>query len=206
MTDSAPKNSIDIPPNALAQVAASIEHKHRNTFSGDGTGSPYRYTAGQAFKAARRRSYIQLRKETFGSTEMNEVTRMLEGSPRKMAKRLERSPAKKTKLARRRSAAVLEDGNRQHHRVNSYQALIQQRPSTSLGNNSRSNTRSTKFSIGRSSYETVRPMDRRQSFERRLPAATLNTNPVGRSLRGSSDNGGPRLQKSTSGLGFDDTT
>lgn len=138
---------------------------------------------------------------------MNEVTRILEGSPRKMAKRLEGSPPKKTKLARRRSAAVMDDGNRHHHRVNSYQALIQQRPSTSLDHNSRSNTRSTRFSIGRSSYETVRPKDRRHSFERRPPPSSLNTNPVVvRGLRGSSDHGGPRLQKSTSGLAFDDTS
>lgn len=130
---------------------------------------------------------------------------MLEGSPRKMAKRLEGSPAKKTKLARRLSAAVLEDGNRHHHRDNSYQALIQQRPSTSLDNNSRSNTHSTKFSMGRSSYETVKPIDGRHSFERRPPATTCGIKPVGRGLRGSFDNGGPRLQKSTSGLGFDDT-
>lgn len=194
------KNSIDIPPNALAQVAASIEHKHRNNFSVDGSGSPYRYTAGQAFKAARRRSYIQLRKDTLGSTEMDEVTRMLESSPRKMAKRLEGSPPKGTKLARRKSAAVMSDGNR-HHRVSSYQALIQ-RPSTSM-DNTRSNTRSGKLSIGRSSYETMRPRERHQSFER--PRSSLETKVV-RGLRGSFDIGGPRLQKSTSGLGFDDSS
>ncbi|CAD6585400.1 MAG: hypothetical protein ASARMPRED_002147 [Alectoria sarmentosa] len=63
-------SSIDIPPNAVAQVAASIEHKHRNHSSANGTGSPYRYRAGQAFKAARRHSYLQLRKDTVGSAEM----------------------------------------------------------------------------------------------------------------------------------------
>jgi len=199
------KNSIDIPPNALAQVAASIEHKHRNNISVDGSGSPYRYTAGQAFKAARRRSYIQLRKDTLGSQEMDEVTRMLESSPRKMTKRLvEGSLPKQTTLARRRkSTAVMGDAHR-HHRVTSYQALVQ-RPSTSMDNNSRPNTRSERVSItGRSSYETIRPKkERRQSFAR--PRSSLQTRAV-RGLRGSFDNGGPRLQKSTSGLGFDDSS
>lgn len=200
------KNSIDIPPNALAQVAASIEHKHRNNISVDGSGSPYRYTAGQAFKAARRRSYIQLRKDTLGSQEMDEVTRMLESSPRKtLTKRLaEGSPPKQTTLARRRkSTAVMGDAHR-HHRVNSYQALVQ-RPSTSMDNNSRPKTRSERVSItGRSNCETVRPRkERRQSLAR--PRSSLETR-VGRGLRGSFDNGGPRLQKSTSGLGFDDSS
>lgn len=194
------KNSIDIPPNALAQVAASIEHKHRYNYSVEGSGSPYRYTAGQAFKAARRRSYIQLRKDTLGSTEMDEVTRMLESSPRKLAKRLEGSSPKKTKLARRKSAVVMSDGNR-HHRVNSYQALVQ-RPSTSM-DHSTSNTRSGKLSMGRSSYETVRPKERHQSFER--PRSSLETKVI-RGLRPSFDNGGPRLQRSTSGLGYDDSS
>lgn len=131
---------------------------------------------------------------------MDEVTRMLESSPRKMAARLEGSPPKGTNLARRRSAAVMSDGNR-HHRVNSYQALIQ-RPSTSM-DNSRPNTRSGKLSVGRSSYETVRPKEGRQSFER--PRSSLETKVV-RGLRGSFDNWGPRLQRSTSGLGFDDSS
>lgn len=210
------QNSIDIPPNALAQVAASIEHKHRNILSTDGTGSPYRYAAGQAFKAARRRSYIQLRKDTINSTEMEEVTRMLEGSPRKMAKRLQASPQTLTrqdttshpvkKLGRRQSsAAVLGNSSKTHHRVHSYQALIQ-RPSTSMAN-TRSTTKSTK---SRSSYETIRPAAEpahqafgpRQSFHARRSNLEMR---VARGLRGSLDTG-PRLQRSTSGLGFDDTS
>ena len=47
-------NSIDIPPNALAQVTASIEHKQRNSSSSTEAQSlPYRYRPGQAFTAAR---------------------------------------------------------------------------------------------------------------------------------------------------------
>ena len=211
----AAKNSIDIPPNALAQVAASIEHKHRNDFSADGTGSPYHYAPGQAFKAARRRSHLQLRKDTIGSAEMKEVTRILEGSPRKMAQRLRASPQSSKRLnkdlrqdknlRRQQSAAILSNNN--HLRpANSYQALIQ-RPSTSSGNE-RSSTRSTK---SRSSYETVRPMQRAPSSIVRRPSNSLQRSTrdtkAGRSLQASvSVDAGPRLQRSTSGLGFDDTS
>lgn len=139
---------------------------------------------------------------------MDEVTRMLEGSPRKMANRLDASPHKGKKIARRQSAAALATDNHRHHRANSYQALIQQRPSTSM-DNARSNTRSTKFSFGRSSFETVKAADR--SLERHPSSASygphrssLETKVI-RGLRGSSDGWGPRLQRSTSGLGFDET-
>ena len=173
-------------------MAASIEHKHRNQSSTTGTGSPYRYRAGQAFKAARRQSYLQLRKDTVGSTEMEELTRALEGSPRRMASRLEGSP-RKTKVARRQSANVLGNTSR-----NNYQHL----PRSSFAT-----TTNTKYSVPRSSYETVRPLEQRGSPQQRVlrgPRSSLETK-VLKGLRGSFETSGPRLQRSTSGLAFDDS-
>lgn len=195
-----PKNSIDIPPNAVAQVAASIEHKHRNDFSS--TGSPYRYRAGQAFKSARRQSYLQLRKDTVGSTEMEELTRALESSPRKMVQPTEvstvmpgkqwESPQKKFKVTRRRqSATVLGSFHRSNHTRLKHQI--------SLGN-------TTYFSAPHSSFDTARPSDHRLSYERQAmvgPRSSLE-NKVRKGLRGSFETG-PRLQRSTSGLAFDDS-
>lgn len=186
-------NSIDIPPNALAQVAASIEHKHRNHSSTSGTGSPYRYRAGQAFTAARRQSYLQLRKDTLGSTEMEELTRTLEGSPRRMALRLGESP-RKTKVARRQSANVLGSSSRSSHKH-------------LLPRSSFDTTTNTKYSMPRSSFETVRPLEQRGSPQRRVsrgPRSSLEKK-VLKGLRGSFETSGPRLQRSTSGLAFDDS-
>ncbi|KAL6713345.1 hypothetical protein ACLMJK_008810 [Lecanora helva] len=211
-------NSIDIPPNALAQVAASIERKHRNITSGDGTGSPYRYAAGQAFKAARRRSYLELRKDTIGSAEMQEVTRMLEGSPRKMASRLHTRPPTLNRpdlsspqtanrsVTRRQTSAVLKNQGQRHHqkRVKSYQALVE-RPSTSMGNTSSSNPRSPR---SRSSYDTVRALDQPRFPDHRRPSLAQRPSlevKARYAQRGNLDRG-PRLQRSTSGLGFDDSS
>lgn len=175
-------------------MAASIEHKHRHHSSTTGIGSPYRYRAGQAFKAARRQSYLQLRKDTVGSTEMEELTRALEGSPRRMASRLNGSP-RKTKVARRQSANVLSNISR-----NNYQHLL---PRSSFAT-----TTNTKCSVPRSSYETVRPLEQRGSPQQhrvvRGPRSSLETK-VLKGLRGSFETSGPRLQRSTSGLAFDDS-
>lgn len=188
-------NSIDIPPNALAQVTASIEHKHRNLSSRSGTGSPYRYRAGQAFKAARRQSYLQLRKDTVGSTEMEELTRVLEGSPRRMTRRLGDGP-RKTKVTHRQSANVLGSS--------SYGSHTHLLPRSSFDT-----TMNTKYSIPRSSYETVRPLEQQQRGSPqcralRGPRSSLERKVV-KGLRGSFETSGPRLQRSTSGLAFDES-
>ena len=174
-------------------MAASIEHKHRNHSSASGTGSPYRYRAGQAFKAARRHSYLQLRKDTVGSTEMEELTRTLEGSPRRLGWKLGDSPTK-TKVARRQSANVLGNSSRGSH-----QHLL---PRSSFDT-----TTNTKYSMPRSSYETLRPLEQRGSPRHRVlrgPRSSLETK-VLKGLRGSFETSGPRLQRSTSGLAFDDS-
>jgi len=78
-------NSVDIPPNSLAQVAAAVEHKHRDhPFR---TGSPYRFTAGRAFAAARERSYDQLRADTLPSSEVRLLSHNLGGSPSRVRHR-----------------------------------------------------------------------------------------------------------------------
>ena len=75
-------SSVDIPPNSLAQVAAAVEHKHREHSLK--TGSPYKFTAGRAFVAARERSYDQLKARTLPSPEIRDVATQLNGSPRKV--------------------------------------------------------------------------------------------------------------------------
>lgn len=214
------QNSIDIPPNALAQVTASIEHKHRHLSSGSGTGSPYRYRPGQAFAAARRQSYLKLREDTIGSSEMDYLTRALEGSPRKMTavRELADSPTKKSsrrhtdmspqkmKITRRQSAAVV--GSSSHHTATNL--LAKQRASFDNG---------YKYKFPRSSFDTIRPMagsvtgpEPRVSFDDKagrggLPRSSLETK-VLRGLRSRSSletNAGPRLQRSTSGLAFDES-
>ena len=78
-------NSVDIPPNSLAQVAAAVEYKHRDhRFS---NGSPYRFTAGRAFSAARERSCNQMKATTLSFPEIRDLTLRLDGSPRKIRHR-----------------------------------------------------------------------------------------------------------------------
>ena len=175
-------------------MTASIEHKHRNHTSRSGTGSPYRYRAGQAFKAARKQSYLQLRKGTVGSTEMEELTRALEGSPRKLASRLGDSP-RRAKVTHRQSTNILS-----HSSPSSHRHLF---PRSSFDNT----TTATKYSMPRSSYETVRPRgssSQRGVVSSRGPRSSLETK-VRKGLRGSFETSGPRLQRSTSGLAFDDS-
>lgn len=78
-------NSVDIPPNSLAQVAAAVEYKHKDHLFK--TGSPYRYTAGRAFVAARERSYDQLKADTLASSEVRDLSNNLDGSPKKVTHR-----------------------------------------------------------------------------------------------------------------------
>ena len=152
---------------------------------------------------------------------MAEVTRILEESPRKMGKRLQAnpqtlsptdaSPQPGKKVNRRQSSAVLgkNSGRHRHHRVISYQALVQ-RPSTSMGN-TRSNTSPTN-PRSRSSYETVRPANHLhpKAFfnSTRRPSHTQRPKKGKKSVHGLQESieSGPRLQRSTSGLRFDNSS
>lgn len=79
-------NSLDIMPNALAQVAASIEAKRSKTLPQDPSHLLYQpYHQGQAFVAPQKRSLEQARKRR-GSTSsagLEELKRELDTSPRK---------------------------------------------------------------------------------------------------------------------------
>ena len=128
---------------------------------------------------------------------MEELTRTLEGSPRRMASRLGDSP-RKTKVTHRQSASAL--GNSIHQYI--------------LPRSSFDTTTNTKYSVPRSSYETMRPLLEHQQREsppppqRGMPRgprrSSLETK-VLKGLRGSFEASGPRLQRSTSGLAFDDS-
>ncbi|KAL8626351.1 hypothetical protein Q9189_007958 [Teloschistes chrysophthalmus] len=72
-------NSIDIPPNCLAQVAATIEHKHRSR-SPSTPDTMYKYRPGQAFIAARRQSFDEVARRTIPLEEVNELTTLLDRS------------------------------------------------------------------------------------------------------------------------------
>ncbi|KAL8737115.1 MAG: hypothetical protein Q9181_002009 [Wetmoreana brouardii] len=71
-------NSIDIPPNSLAQVAATIEHKHR-TRPPTTPDTSYKYRPGQAFLAARRQSFEDVARHTISSEEVNNIADILNG-------------------------------------------------------------------------------------------------------------------------------
>ena len=207
-------NSIDIPTNALAQVTASIEHRHRHLISVSGTGSPYRYRPGQAFTNARRQSYLQLRNNAIGSSDLDSLTRALEASPRRLKPQPRVSP-QRVKVTRRQSAVAISAINRhgsghQHHRN-----LSKQHASFDHGG---------KYRNPRISNDTTRVDEPCISFEDQ-PPTQLQSGPsrlqenqftvqqrssleakVHKGLRGMSMdmmNRGPRLQKSTSGLAFD---
>ncbi|KAL9124060.1 MAG: hypothetical protein Q9217_006576, partial [Psora testacea] len=196
-------NSIDIPPNALAQVTASIEHEHRNTHtSSTGTGSPYRYRPGQAFTAARRQSIQQLRKQTMGSAEIESLTRALDASPRRFnPARQATTPTStgspsKMKITRRQSSAVLRSNGFHHRRRSSQRASFDD---------------GVTYHYPRLSVDIVKPAaEHRVSFEdgagkggrSSLERGTQTHLPTRAS---ESINRGPRLQRGTSGLAFDDS-
>ena len=79
-------NSLDILPNSLAQVAASIEAKRTRTVPVDRDHPRYpSFHQGQAFAAPRRQSLDRAREEGAGlkAEELNALTRDLDDSPRR---------------------------------------------------------------------------------------------------------------------------
>ncbi|KAL8705612.1 MAG: hypothetical protein Q9201_001299 [Fulgogasparrea decipioides] len=82
-------NSIDIPPNSLAQVAATIEHKHR-TRPPTTPDTSYKYRPGQAFLAARRQSFEDVARHTISSEEVNNIADILNGSSNPPTQQLRR--------------------------------------------------------------------------------------------------------------------
>lgn len=70
-------NSIDIPPNSLAQVAATIDHRNRHQ-APSYPDTSYNYRAGQAFIAARRQSFEQVNRETLEKDEVDNLSHLLD--------------------------------------------------------------------------------------------------------------------------------
>lgn len=85
------ENSIDIPPNSLAQVAATIEHKHRQRAPAEAD-APYEYHPGQAFLAARRQSFEHAARGTLSHEDIKNVSRTLD-EPSKLDKQQPRRRA-----------------------------------------------------------------------------------------------------------------
>ncbi|KAL8770202.1 MAG: hypothetical protein Q9209_004044 [Squamulea sp. 1 TL-2023] len=96
-TDTHTQNSIDIPPNSLAQVAATIEHKHRNRHSLTPE-IAYTYRPGQAFLAARRQSFEQAIRNTMSQEDINSVANAL-NDPEKPKPQQARRRASTTHIA-----------------------------------------------------------------------------------------------------------
>ncbi|KAI4122200.1 MAG: hypothetical protein LQ338_005956 [Usnochroma carphineum] len=71
------QNSIDIPPNSLAQVAATVEHKYRQRAS-TSPNTSYQYHPGQAFLAARRQSFEQVARQTLSHEDIYDIARILD--------------------------------------------------------------------------------------------------------------------------------
>lgn len=81
-------NSLDIVPNSLAQVAASIEAKRARTVPVLNEAPYAPFCQGQAFTAPRRQSLERMRR-TFGGLDMDDLaalTRDLDDSPRRFAR------------------------------------------------------------------------------------------------------------------------
>ncbi|KAL8825327.1 MAG: hypothetical protein Q9170_007835 [Blastenia crenularia] len=197
-------NSIDIPPNSLAQVAATIEHKHRYRTSTTPDTS-YRYRAGQAFLAARRQSFERTTRNTLTHEEINDLARRLD-EPINLATQQQQQP-------RRRAST----------------SLIGANPNTNL----KTRYRNSKFLEGTSSFRSPPSSPSRSPIiniaippQREPPAIPIrrthrasleeqssrqrlldnqHSNMQRRRTRSSVEDRryrGPRLQRSTSGLKF----
>lgn len=80
-------NSLDIPPNSLSQVAASIEAKRSRTVPVSDSQYP-QYHQGQAFAAPRRQSLDKPRTESvLASNDVSLLTQELDASPRRYSSR-----------------------------------------------------------------------------------------------------------------------
>lgn len=223
-------NSIDIPTNALAQVTASIEHKHRHLTSANGTGSPYRYRPGQAFTAARRQSLRELRNDALRSGDLESLTRALEASPRRSERRLSTGSPQRMKVIRRQSAIAMSTKPRpssQHRTMSKQQASFDNGVTYRTPHITNDNTLVGEPRVSFEDRQLILPQQPQQPQQQPPPVLQTRIEPVNvqsnhssnmqqprssleakihRGLRGLSIdimNRGPRLQKSTSGLGFD---
>ncbi|KAL8643669.1 MAG: hypothetical protein Q9226_008200 [Calogaya cf. arnoldii] len=198
-------NSIDIPPNSLAQVAATIEHKHRNRepLAPD---ISYNYRPGQAFLAARRQSFNQAARKTISQEDITSIANALDNDPEKSTAQQARRRASTTHIASNprpenprltyRNSRFLEGTNSFRNPPTSSQHPpptrppmtsshpLQQRPSIPQRRNHRA---------------SLEEKSSRQALLDPVPSAAQH-----RRARTSEDRHyrGPRLQRSTSGLKF----
>ncbi|KAL9039200.1 MAG: hypothetical protein Q9214_004975 [Letrouitia sp. 1 TL-2023] len=106
-------SSIDIPPNALAQVATTIENKHRHHPTSPDPS--YLYQPGQAFLAPRRSSHELLLRKAISNEDINDITAVLErdlddNGPRRRASTANVTSHEKPSM-RYRSTRFLEGDN-----------------------------------------------------------------------------------------------
>ncbi|KAI4177038.1 MAG: hypothetical protein LQ343_000518 [Gyalolechia ehrenbergii] len=196
-------NSIDIPPNSLAQVAATIEHKNRHQ-APTYPHTSYNYHAGQAFLAARQQSFEQVNRDTLPPEEIKNLSQILDEplrptSPQQPRRRASTShisanPNLNAKI-RCRNSRFLEGSesfrNPPHSPPRPCMAAIApspQRPPPAI----------PKRRVHRGSLEEQ--SSRQHLLDRQAPTAVHRRRT--RSSLEDSKPKGPRLQRSTSGLKF----
>ncbi|KAI4116033.1 MAG: hypothetical protein LQ345_003474 [Seirophora villosa] len=200
-------NSIDIPPNSLAQVAATIEHKHRHRSSSSPDPS-YHYRPGQAFLAARRQSIEQVARQTLSHEDMNAIARVLDDSSGNTNKSSIPQPRRRASIShvsatvntdppiRYRNSRFLE-GTHSFRRASSPQRL-----STRLlaSDNATPPRRPAPPIPERRSHAQRSSLDEQAS--RQWLLGSQHPPRARSSLEENSRRRGPRLQRSTSGLKF----
>ncbi|KAL9114888.1 MAG: hypothetical protein Q9227_001131 [Pyrenula ochraceoflavens] len=209
-------NSLDIVPNSLAQVAAAIEEKRQRTvpIQDDGEVRQYPpYHQGQAWTAPRRVSVEmmqdQARRQASANALLENLTRELERSPR-------RTTSRKTKHHHTSShMATQQDNTDPNEEVLHQGDCCPACDSGAEGNKSqpeRTRSRSHSHQHGHSHDQPVNPLpphshpidsihrpSSRAAHHTRNKSSTSTNNPNLNKPRI------PRLQLSTSGLGFSDT-
>lgn len=171
-------NSLDIVPNSLAQVAASVQAKRSRSVPSADTARGGRFRQGQAFAAPRRQSLDRMRANLseFDADEVATLTHELDKSPRRFAR-------KSLPIERRRTTMFSRDPgeNEPDNRTGT------------AGSSGQHHLHSQRTHIDRCYQCHLRDSDCLQHSPSKFSLSSLR----GRRL--------PRLQLSTSGLGFSDS-
>ncbi|KAL8709167.1 MAG: hypothetical protein Q9220_006047 [cf. Caloplaca sp. 1 TL-2023] len=194
------QNSIDIPPNSIAQVAATIEHKHRNRPPST-SDAGYSYRPGQAFLAARRQSFEQVTRDTISQRDLDDIAEALH-DPRQRPQRrastthIDAAPPSNNSKTSYRHSRFREGSEGFRNPPRRPPPAMPTLPST---NSSQQNHPSIpQRRTHRASLEEQTSRQRLLSHEAAVDRRSGN--------KSSLDNGlkyrGPRLQRSTSGLKF----
>ncbi|KAI4253298.1 MAG: hypothetical protein L6R42_007637 [Xanthoria sp. 1 TBL-2021] len=198
-------NSIDIPPNSLAQVAAAIEHKHRNRqpLTPD---ISYNYRPGQAFLAARRQSFDQAARKTISQEDITSIANALGNDPEKTTTQQARRRASTTHIASNSKSENLRSAYRNSRFLEGTNSFRKPPPSPQHPPPTiPPMTSNLPLSQGpdipqrRTHRASLEEYSSRQASLDRQPSAAQH-----RRTRTSEDRHyrGPRLQRSTSGLKF----